>query len=304
MFRLIAYSELSIEVKFFPFQADNLSRHLTRLPCNTEMNRSISIFVCMIGYLLSSIMPCSGHEHPIGDVQTYVMEKLSGHDIVFMGTTHRQPAILGLMARLVPQFQKAGVTHLALEISSDQQDRLDYFLTTGKAMALIKLHGAIDCPGYRHLLSALQGIDSQQRPRVIAIDLPEAAYGGPVTRDEHMAMALRAALQSNPGGKILAMLGSLHVLRKLPWLGRIAQGHQAIRTYLSRWRPDLRIFSMVHLIGGAADTCDFSRRIGPLPGMVATDVDACFTGWRLGITACLALRPTQPYELVDGVIVH
>ena len=51
------------------------------------------------------------------DVQTYVMEKLSGHDIVFMGTTHRQPSILGLMAGLAPQLQKAGVTHLALEIS-------------------------------------------------------------------------------------------------------------------------------------------------------------------------------------------
>jgi hypothetical protein len=238
------------------------------------------------------------------DVQTYVMEKLSGHDIVFMGTTHRQPSILGLMAGLAPQLQKAGVTHLALEISSDQQERLDHFLTTGAGMNLIKLHGAIDCPAYRHLLSVLQRIDPQQRPRVIAIDLPETAYGGTVTRDEYMAMALTATLQSDPGAKILAMLGSLHVLRKLPWQGRMAAGHQAIRTYLSRWRPDLRIFSMVHLIGGSADTCDFSRRLGPASGMVATDVDSCFTGWRLGITDCVALRPSQPYELVDGVIVH
>jgi uncharacterized iron-regulated protein len=249
-------------------------------------------------------MPCSGHEHPIGDVRTYVMEKLAGHDIVFMGTTHRQPSILGLMGRLAPQLQNVGVTHLALEISSDQQGRMDRFMATGAGVELIKLHAAIDCPAYRHLLTVLQRINPDQRPRVIAIDLPAAAYGGPVSRDEYMAMTLATVLPSDPKAKIMVMLGSLHVLRKLPWQGRIVSGHQAIRTYLSRWRPDLRIFSMVHIIGSAADTCDFSRRLSPASGMVATDVDSCFTGWRLGITACLALRPSQPFELVDGVIVH
>ena len=267
------------------------------------MIRTISIAVSMIASLLSAV-PCRGHENLTGDVQAYVMKKLAGHDMVFMGTTHKQAPILELMARLLPEFQQAGVTHLALEITSDQQDRLDHFMDTGTGMESIKLHDAIDCPAYRRLLSALQHLGPHQRPRVIAIDLPVASYGGPICRDEYMAVTLAAALQSHPNPKILAMLGSLHVLRRLRWQERVVGGRQTVRTYLSRCRPDLKVFSMVNIIDEAAQVCDFRRRLGPLPGMVALDVDACFNGWRLGITACLALRPVQPSELVDGVIVH
>jgi len=253
---------------------------------------------------LSTGTPCSGHENLFGDVQAYVIEKLAGHDVVLMGTTHKQAPILELMVRMLPEFQKAGVTHLALEIASDQQEPLDRFLDTGTGLESINLHAAIECPAYRRLLSALQRLGPHQRPRVIAIDLPEDSYGGSICRDEYMAMALVAALQSHPHAKIMAMLGSLHVLRNLRWQDRVVGGRQAVRTYLSRWRSDLNIFSMVNIIGRTAEACDFSRRLGPLPGMVALDVDSSFNGWRLGITACLALRPAQPSELVDGVIVH
>lgn len=257
----------------------------------------------MIAYL-SSVMPCSGHEHFTEDVQAYILNKLAGHDIVLMGTTHRQPAILDLTARLAPRFRDAGVTHLALEIPSDQQARLDRFLETGAGLATIQIPSAIDCTAYRRLLGALQGIGPGRRSRVIAIDLPQALYSGKISRDEHMATALAMILQSHPQAKILALLGSLHVLRQLRWADRLTAGRPAIRTCLSRWRPDLRIFSLVHIVHNTSLDCDFSRRLGPLPGMVAMDLDACFNGWRLGITSCLALQPSQPYELVDGVIVH
>jgi hypothetical protein len=257
----------------------------------------------MVAYL-SFVMPCSGHEHFTGDVQSYLLNKLAGHDIVLMGTTHRQPAILELMAQLAPRIRHAGATHLALEISNDQQALVDRFLDTGEGLASIRIPSAIDCPAYRQLLCALHRIGPGQRPKVIAIDLPLASYDGKISRDEYMATVLTATLQNHPESRILAMLGSLHVLRQLRWVNRISAGHPAIRTCLSRWRPDLRIFSIVHVIHGIAQDCDFSRRLGPLPGMVATDVDACFNGWRLGVTACLALQPSQPYELVDGVIVH
>jgi hypothetical protein len=267
------------------------------------MIRTICIVISIMAYL-SSVTPCIGSEHLTGDVQAYVMKKLAGHDIVFMGTTHRQPPILELMVRLAPLIKNAGVTHLALEIASDQQNLLDRFLDTGQGLELIRLHDAIDCPAYRRLLRVLQRLGTLQRPRVIAIDLPETLFSGALSRDEYMAMTLATVLQSQPKAKILAMLGSLHVLRKLPWRDRLAGGHQAIRAYLSQLRPDLNLFSMVHLISGNAQISDFSRRLGPLPGMVALDVDASFIDWRLGITDCLAVRPSQPYELVDGVIVH
>ena len=249
-------------------------------------------------------MPCSGHEHFTGDVAAYILQKVAGHDIVLMGTTHRQPAILELTTRIVPQLTSAGVTHLALEISSDQQARLDRFLNTGTGLAAIRIPTAIDCPAYRRLLEALQRLGPGKHPRILAIDLPQALYSGKISRDEHMASILTTVIGNQPQAKVMAMLGSLHVLRQLRWANRITTGHPAIRTCLSRWRPDLRIFSMVHIVRDASQDCDFSRRLGPLPGAVALDVDACFKGWRLGVTACLALRPSPPHELVDGVIVH
>jgi hypothetical protein len=267
------------------------------------MIRTIRIVAYMIASL-SSVMPCHGHEHFTEDVRCYILRKLAGHDIVLMGTTHRQPAILDLTARIVPQLRDAGVTHLALEISSDQQARLDRYLDTGAGLAAIKIPGAIDCPAYRRLLEVLQRLGPEKRPKVIAIDLPRASYAGKVTRNEYMASVLAMVIQKQPQAKILAMLGSLHVLRQLRWANRITAGHPAIRTCLSGWRPDLRIFSVVHIVRDASQDCDFSRRLSPLPGLVAMDVDACFKGWRLGVTACLALQPSQPYELVDGVIVH
>lgn len=256
----------------------------------------------MIAYL-ASVMPCSGHEHVIGDAQSYILNKLAGHDIVLMGTTHRQPAILELAARLGLQLRNAGVTHLALEISSDQQACLNRYLDTGAGLASIRIPEAIDCPAYRRLLEGLQRLGPRKRPMVIAVDLPLALYNGKISRDEHMAKVLAMTLQNHPRAKILAMLGSLHVLRQLRWANRVSTGHPAIRTCLGRWRPDLRVFSMVHIMDTSQD-CDFIRRLGPLPGMVAMDVDSCFNGWRLGVVACLALQPSQPWELVDGVIVH
>ena len=224
--------------------------------------------------------------------------------MVFMGTTHKQPAILNFMAGLVPCLHGAGVTHLALEISSDQQVNLDRFLAGEAAVEGIALHAAIDCPAYHALLQALARLAPSRRPRVIAIDLPEARYSGAVSRDEYMADRLNATLLRHPHAKILAMLGSLHVLRKLYWIRPSAERHQAIRTYLDRKRPDLKIFSMVHLLGATAVTCDVIHRLEPMPAMVALDVDACVDGWHLGITDCLAVRPSRPDELVDGVILH
>jgi hypothetical protein len=269
------------------------------------MTRTVAkvLAVCMIG-CFTTVLPCRGDERFNADIQAYVLGKFSTNDIVLMGTTHKQPAILNFMAGLVPRLRIAGVTHLALEITSDQQTHLDRFLTTGRAVESIALHEAIDCPSYRDLLGALQHLPPDRRPRVIAIDLPKDRYGGSISRDEYMAGRLADTLRRHPHAKILAMLGSLHVLRKLQWHRPSADRHQALRTYLSLRRPDLKIFSMVHLLSMPAGTGDLSGRLGTGPDMVALDVDSRVNGWHLGLTACLAVRPSRPDELVDGVIVH
>lgn len=236
--------------------------------------------------------------------QAYVLEKLRTHALVFMGTTHKQPAILSLVTGLLPRLRAGGVTHLALEIASDQQMDIDRFLGTRAGLAQLALHGAIDCPEYRQLLAVLAALPDDLRPGVRAVDLPPARYGDGVDRDQWMAERLLDIVQSRPDAKVLAVMGSLHVLRKLQWLPRIANGPLSIQARLRARQPDLSIFSIVNIVPRAEPHCDFGRLLGPLPGVTALDLDRRFAGWTLGLTRCIAIAPVEPYELVDGVIVY
>ena len=263
--------------------------------------------------LILSIMLCMNDPQPaaaqgpnedFAAAQTYVLAKLRDHDVVFMGTTHQQPEIPAFMAALLPHLSGVGVTHLVLEIAADQQARLDHFLTTGRGLETVQLHPAIDGPDYRRWLQALAEMPPDRRPEIRALDLPPDLYDGPLDRDGHIAAGLMEIYQTCPDAKILVELGSLHVLRKLPWAQRLARRPEAIRTRLQTARPDLGLFSIIQIVGRAEPHCDFGREFGPLPGIVAFDLDARFDTWHLGLTRCIALEPTPPHELTEGLIVY
>lgn len=270
------------------------------------MAKSIFLSVLMMSFLYFSPGAAAGRVVAASSLpaQAYVLEKLRAHDLVFMGTTHKQPAILSLLAGLLPRLYAAGVTHVALEIPSDQQAGIDRFLSTGNSLEQLTLPSVIDCPEYRQLLTLLAEMPEDMRPRVRAVDLPPDQYGGGTDRDRWMAERLLDIMQSCPAPKVLAVMGSLHVLRKLQWSPRIVNGPVAIQTRLRSWRPDLSIFSIVNIVPGTEPLCDFGRLLGPLPGVTALDLDHRFDGWVLGLTQCIALVPLAPRELVDGVIVY
>ena len=79
----------------------------------------------------------------------YLHSKLQKNDIVFLGTTHKKPEILEFIAELIPSLKGLGVTHIGLEIPSDQQEKIDTFMPTGKGLDAIQFHPQIDCPEYR-----------------------------------------------------------------------------------------------------------------------------------------------------------
>lgn len=235
----------------------------------------------------------------------YVLEKLRSHQIVLMGTIHQKPQILELTAQLLPLIRSAGVTHLAIEVSSDQQSNIDRFIQHGTGLMDIRLHHSIDCVQYRRLFTIIRDLPSHQRPRVVAIDLPPSRYRGPIGRDAYMANALSDMFQPRTDRKVLVILGSLHVLKKLDWLPRITDRQPSIRSLVEQRLPTLKMFSLVHLIRNATHAAgDIRNLVDPKQGAAAMDLDERITGWRLGLTDCLAVRPSQAYELVDGVIVH
>lgn len=263
----------------------------------------MKILVCAMT-LWTTAVPADAYEFPTQEARTYILQKGADHDIVFMGTTHRQPLILNFIADLLPWLHTAGITHLALEVAGDQQARIDHYLTCGKGLAAIELHQAIDCPRYRHLLTILRKLAPALRPQVVALDLPSDRYNGAIDRDTHMAAALDDLFKTDPEAKVLAILGTFHVLRQLRWVRRISNGHRAIRTMLSQQRPELSMFSVAHILSQTDPLCDFSSRISPVPGSLALDVDHVFDRWRLGLTECLAIQSSPTRHLLDGLIVH
>ncbi len=66
----------------------------------------------------------------------YVLGKRQSHDLVLLETRHKREPILLFISDLIPALHNAGVTHIALEICADQQDRIDHFIETGTGRCL------------------------------------------------------------------------------------------------------------------------------------------------------------------------
>ena len=237
------------------------------------------------------------------DPQSYILGKFQLHDLVLLGTRHKRDPILQFISDLIPALYDAGVTHIGLEICSDQQGKIDQFIETGRGLINIAIHPQIDYPGYRDLLQQIRGLDENKRPGVIAIDLPKSRYEQ-MNRDEYMAESIAKVFRHRPAAKVFVVLGNNHILKKLDWQDHVLDKNRSIRTYLNELAPGLPIFSIGQLIDENPGECDFTRRFAYMNGSVAMDCDNSFREWKIGITSVMAIKPTEPCELVDGVIVY
>jgi hypothetical protein len=240
------------------------------------------------------------HRNP----KLYVLNKLKTHDIVFLGTRHKQPAILNFISELITALQDSSVTHIGLEITSDEQTKISEFINTGAGLSDIQIHQQIDCPGYRNIFSVLRNLKPDRRPIPIAIDLPKSKYKETISRDEWMAKSITKIFQENPNAKMLVIIGNNHVLKKLDWQDHVLNPHRSVREYLSEKRRKLRIFSIGQIIGDSVYECDFREKFNGLDGAVAMDLDERYIGWKMGITQSLAVKPAEVWKLLDGVIVY
>jgi len=228
----------------------------------------------------------------------YLLTKLQQNDIVFLGTRHRRPKILGFIAELIPSLKGLGVTHIGLEIPSGQQDKIDAYMQTGDGLSEILFHPLIDCPEYRHLFEVLRKSGS---PIPVAIDLPYTKRGGSISRDEWMARSLI----SLPLGKVLVIVGNQHIFKKLEWDEHVPNKHFSIRQYIQRKQPKTNMCSVGQVIDEDPEECDFTAVFSNLPGAVALNLDDNkVLGWKMGLTAPIAIMPAECFELVDGLIVY
>ena len=238
------------------------------------------------------------------DPQSYVLQKLKSHDIVFLGTRHKKEPILKFVAGLIPRLHDTGTTHIGLEISSDQQSKIDGFIQTGNGLTDIELHPQIDCAEYRSLFTTIRSLDKSNRSTVVALDLPKSMYQGEISRDEWMARSIAKIFNRNSNAKVLVAVGNLHVLRKIEWENRVSNPHGSIRSYLNVSTPHRRMFSIGQCIDESPNECDFTREFSHLEGAVAMDCDGRFSGWKIGFMALVAAKAIEVCELLDGVIVY
>lgn len=247
----------------------------------------------------------SGYDYQIkSDVISFVLKKSITNDIVFLGMIHKKPSILQFLAEIIPLLHETGVTHIGLEITTDQQAQIDKFIQTGKRLTDIQIHPQLDRPEYRNLFKVIREINSGKRPVPVALDLPKSKYNESINRDEWMARTIAGVFKSNPNKKMLVIAGNNHVLKKLDWQDHVPHPHRSIREYLSKKRSDLQMFSIGQIDGESVADCDFQEKFGDLEGAVALDLDERFVGWKMGILQSMALKPAEIWEFLDGVIVY
>jgi len=209
---------------------------------------------------------------------SYVIEKFKSHDIVFLGTKHKQPQILKFISDLIPTLHEAGVSHICLEIASDQQGKINHYAHTGAGLSKIDVAHPIDCPEYRNLLQTIHFLPKKKQITPVAIDLPRSKFTEKISRDEYMAEAIAGLLNNNPDKKMLVVLGNLHVLKKLEWEDHVTNKHPSIIESLSIKFPVSRMFCVGQLIGYNPDECDFTKAFSNINGAVALDLTGEFYG--------------------------
>jgi hypothetical protein len=96
------------------------------------------LIVFFLFHFIIIIQISKAHDYTT-DPTSYILNKFESHDVVFLGTSHQQPRILGFLSNLMPHLHKAGVTHICLEIHSDQQANLDHYILSGQGLSKIEL---------------------------------------------------------------------------------------------------------------------------------------------------------------------
>ncbi|MBI9083151.1 MAG: ChaN family lipoprotein [Desulfobacterales bacterium] len=260
------------------------------------MKRIIVFFAALAAALPTPGTDASVAMRPV-PAERFVMARIQTHDAVFLGTRHRRPKLLQFLGNLLTRASREGLTHVGLEIASDQQTRLDRFMAGTDGPEQIRIDSNIDCDAYRQFLVQIRACGL----KAMALDLPRGNWSSAITRDQWMARQIADTFSGNPGARFLVVVGNLHALKRIQWLApNLPAG--GIRHTLSRLRPDLRLFSVAQSIDELPGRCPYADRFGRTPAPVAIITTPLSPP--PGFLRLAAAMPMTGYEAVDAVIVY
>lgn len=268
---------------------------MTRKP--TIMPVRMTVLCAAAAALLYFVSSGSAGVTPLHPPVPFVLEKAARHDVLLLGTTHRSPQILTFLADLVPQSIDAGITHVGLEIGSDQQANIDRFIETGDSLSSVHIFPGIDCPPYRKLLEELRS--TPLKP--VALDLPKTLWNRGYTRDQWMAERIRDTFNLQPGAKFLVVVGNFHVLKQVQWENPDISD-RFIPWHLSEHLPELKIYSIAECVESSDISCNVPKSVLKHSKPVGFETKAMDRP--IWLTRYLAAKPLSARLAVDAVIVH
>lgn len=227
----------------------------------------------------------------------FFLSKLQSHDVILMGTKHDQAATTRFLMDILPILAEFGVTHVGLEITSDQQKKIDRFTATGTGRDDIEVFHVIDSPEYRCFLDIIRLCELKP----LALDLPHHMWNTPFTRDEWMANKISSVMQCVPRAKILVVVGNLHTLKRVDWIDPAKQD-RFLPEYLSVCEPELETLSVLADYEDVPSSCTIRKTYkGKEKPLV---LEASGLSFKPKVLNILAARPMQIHELTDAVMMY
>lgn len=147
------------------------------------------------------------------EVQNMITGEIERGTITIIGENHKRPESLQFFKTVIKEYlQQRKCLVVALEIASSQQTILDQVFEERADISSVTIPPMIDHSAYRLMIHDLAEMKrSGKCLKLLAID-SDLKTSSP--RDEWMAMVLENQAEGTP---ILALLGSLHTLRRVDW---------------------------------------------------------------------------------------
>lgn len=147
------------------------------------------------------------------EVQSLITSEIEQGTITIIGEDHKRPESIQLFKTIIDKYlQQRKCLIVALEIASSQQTILDQVFEGKANVSSVAIPPMIDHPAYRVMIHDLAEMKrSGKCLKLLAID---ADLKTSTPRDEWIAMVLENQTEGTP---ILALLGSLHTLRRVDW---------------------------------------------------------------------------------------
>ncbi len=231
----------------------------------------------------------------------YLMSKLRDNDVILLGERHNHSHQLEMVKSFIRRLsEELPSTILALEISSDEQNTINYFLETGTGLEEIKFPPHLSNPLYKNLLITAR----ESGIKVLAIDMPPRVFKNTkITRDEYMANTLTAEIEeTNKACKIFVLVGSIHTIKApIEWL-TADNSHKYLGLLLNNKNPELKVTSIYQEI--SKPDSDIDKSLSTFEECIACNIGEPFSLYKGSSLRLLNCKPISITQAFDGVIYH